>query len=292
MEKIKENEIIVEDTTVANAANIATTDENVSIESIFQQGAMPSLAKQIFSVAKISGPTAALFNIRKKSGSDEFTLLRAEVEVYPSKSINTGLSLETIEDLRSQYGKEADQIVGKLLRGLANDGENEKTIAFLESKCLSESALVLTDSSNAETNLFEITQRVQELVLKANSKNIRTYEAFCVLPYKLGASISTLSKYASDDNSTERGLFLAEIGQTKYYLNPNSDAEKIYVGLKESKNLSKSSAVFTPDQENIITAQDPDSGETVFFIINRFGITASPLHELGNEMLFKFEVTL
>lgn len=303
MENIEELNL-VEDTTGANAPEIATTDENLSVDGMFQQGALPSLGRQIFSVVPLHGPTAALFNIRKKNSTDagwvdeatsgnDFVLLRNDVEVYPSTSIKTSLTKEVIQDIRNQYGKESGAIIGKLLRGLANDQENTRTIAFLNAQCKDEGNLNLSDDTNSEVILFEVTKKVQELVLKANNKNLRTYEAFCVLPYFVGSAMSALSSYASpstvEGQKDERGLFIAQNGQTKYYLNPDVTSTTCYVGLKDESNPSKSAAVFSPYISNVTEAVDPDSGEEVYHIFNRFAITQSPLHESGNEMMFKFE---
>jgi hypothetical protein len=291
MENIDIKNTLVEDTTGAAAPEIATTDENLSVDAMYQQAELPSLGRQIFSVIPMNGPTAALFNLRKKSGTTDVELVRAEVEVEPSTSIHTGISLEAIQDLRAQYGKEVGAVVGTLLRGLTNDQENTATLAFLDSKAKSEAALSLSSAGHAENNLFEITQKVHELVLKANSKNMRTYQAFCVLPFSAGAAIAALSNYVGGEDKDERGLFLAEVGQTKFFMNPDATSDVAYVGLKDSRNPSKSAAVFSPYRDTIVEAQDPNTGASTYHIYNRFAITASPLHESNNEMIFKFQIS-
>jgi hypothetical protein len=280
-----------EDTTTPNAIEIETTDENLSVDNMYQQNSLPSLGRMIFSVLPLSGPTGSIFNIKRNDANDGFKLVRADVEVENSAAIHTGITEEAIQDMRSQYGKNTNVIVGNLLKGLANDKENVDTLAFLELKSLSETTLVLTDSKNAESNMFEVTQKVQELVLKANSKNIRAYGAYCVLPYKVGAAVMALSKYADGDNSTSYALYIGKIGQTKYYMNPNPASDTAYVGIK-SPIESKSSAVFSPYTNTIVNAINPDDGERTYHIYNRYAITASPLHEAGDEMLFKFDITL
>lgn len=292
MENIENKNVLIEDTSTPNAPEIATTDENLSVDDMYQQAALPSLGRQIFSVVPMNGPTAALFNIRKKAGTNNFELVRKDVEVYNSESINTGVSQEVIQDLKSQYGKEVEPIVGTLLRGLANDQENEKTIAFLEAQCKAEADLQLSDSLNIESIMFEVSQKVNELVLKANTKNMRTYEAFAVLPYYAGAAMAGLSGYVGGDDKDERGLFLAKVGQISYYMNPVATSTKAYVGLKDTRNASKSAAVFSPYRSTVTEAQDPDSGSINYFIFNRFAITQSPLHVTDNEMMFKFNILL
>jgi hypothetical protein len=290
MEKLVYKNPMVEDTTGSEAPNIASTDSNLSADQMFQQTSLPSLGRLIFSVIPTQGPTSGVFNIRRKAGTNNFELVRNNLDVYPSESIKTGLTLEVLQDIRNQYGSNANQVVGALLRGLANDQENEKTIAFLEANSKQEAELNLTSPKNAETCTFEIGQKVHQLILKANTQGIRTYDSFCVLPYLWASSFASLNTYVGGMDRDESGLFISEIGNTKFYMNPDVTSTVAYVGLKDAKNPSKSSAIFSPYIETVVEAQDPDSGEMSFFIFNRFGICMSPLHELGNEMMFKFNI--
>jgi len=290
MEEIKK--VITENIIGPNSPNVATTDENITVDEIFQQSSIPSLGRQIFSVIPTNGPTAALFSIRKKTGTTNFEIVRSDVLVEPSKSIKSGLTQEVIQDIRAQFGKEANSIIGKLLRGLANDQENTATLAFLDVSAAPTTDLHLTDALNAETNLFEITQKVHELILKINSKNMRSYEAFAVIPYQALGGIMGLSHYIGGDKKEGRGLFITKAGLTKFYINPNAESNTAYVGLKDMTNSSKSSATFSPFRSTVIDTIDPDTGENVYHIYNRFGITLSPLNESGNEMIHKFEILL
>jgi len=288
MEKFKKP--LVEDLSTPNDPNIATTDENLTVDQMFQQTILPSVGRQIFSILPINGPTGALFNLRKKAASNDFELVRRDVEVYPSESIKTGVTKEAIQDIIAQYGRNAYDIIGTMLRGLANEQENTRTLAFLEANAKAGDFLQLSGPNNAELNLFEITQRVHEYVLAMNNQTLRTYEAFAVVPAKPLAGVMALHAYAGGEHKEERGLYIAHIGQTKFYLNPDANSTTAYVGLKDSINPSKSSGVFSPYQSQVVEATDPDTGENTFFIFNRFAISASPLHVTDNEMFYKFEV--
>lgn len=290
MEKLVYKNPMVEDTTGPEAPEIASTDSNLSAEQMFQQTSLPSLGRLIFSVIPTSGPTSGVFNIKRKPGTNNFMLVRNNLDVYPSESIKTGLTLEVMQDIRAQYGSNANQVIGTLLRGLANEQENEKTLEFLAANSKAESELNLTSPQNAETCTFEIGQKVHQLILKANTQNIRTYDSFCVLPYRWASSFAALNVYVGGMDKDESGLFISEIGNTRFFMNPNPLDTNAYVGLKDAKNPSKSSAIFSPYVETVVEAQDPDSGEMSFFIFNRFGICMSPLHVTDNEMLFKFNI--
>lgn len=280
--------LLLEDLATPGDANIAQTDQNLSIDNIFQQTNIQSLARQICSSASLIGPTGAIFNIIKTNG--DFKLVRAEVSVFPSEMKNTGVTREAVQDLKSQFGKDADNIIGTLFRGISNEEENTKLLTLLNTISKDYGDLQLSGSTNAELNLFEVTQRVHEIILKMNQKNQRTFDAFAVIPAVALGGIMGLSQYAGAIKKDERGLFITQIGSTKFYLNPDITDIYAYVGLKDSDNLSKSSLVFSPYQNQVIDLPNSDTGDIAYFLVNRFAITASPLHVLNDEMLYKFKI--
>jgi len=294
---------ILENTQGSADVNVATTDENLTVEQMFQQVKLPSLGREIFSVQPMHGPTAALFNVRHRisqpgnlvtpANANDFQLIRSEVACFPSVAISTGVTQEMIQDLLSQYGSEANRIVGTLLRSLANDAENVDTLAFLAANSLVGPSLTLSPATraNAELTLFEVTKRVQELVLKINSTGLKTFEAFAVLPAQELAGVMSLANYAQGEvQESNTSLFVAKIGKTKFYLNPDPLSTTAYVGLLDPFNMSKSSAVFSPYEETVVNGTDPVTGAEHYHIYNRYAITASPLHIPGEEMLHQFNI--
>lgn len=284
-----ENNITInEDLTTPANPNIATTDQNLSVDAIFQQTNIQSLVKQISAIATLSGPSGGIFNIIKENGN--FKVIRRDVEVFPSELKNTKVTREVIQDIKAQFGKDADIIIGTLFRGISNEMENDKLLDVLTTYCKDYGDLQLSDSLNAELNLFEITQRVHEIILQMNSKYQRTYEAFAIVPYKALGGIMGLSQYAGAVKKEERGLFITQIGSTRFYLNPFVNDTNVYVGLNDKDEFGKSSLVFSPYQNSILETIDSETGEEVYFLCNRFAITPSPLHRTDEEMLYKFKV--
>lgn len=290
MQNNENKDLIVEDLNnpLGGDLNIAQVDQNLSIDNIFQQTNIQSLARQVCSTIQLLGPSGALYNIIKKT--DGFKLIRKDLVEFPSEILKTGITREAVQDLKSQFGKEADNVIGALFRGISNEVENTALLTVLNAQAKDYGNLQLSESTNAEMNLFETTQRVHEIILKMNQKYQRTFDAFAILPYKPLGGVMGLSQYAGALKKDERGLFITQIGSTKFYLNPDANDENAYVGLKDSDNLSKSSLVFAPYQNQIIDAIDPDSGEIIYFLVNRFALDSSPLHEVNNEMLYKFKV--
>lgn len=294
---------ILENTVGPADINIATTDENLTVEQMFQQVKLPSLGREIFSVQQMHGPTAALFNIRNRvaqpgnpitlTNANDFQLIRSEVACFPSVAISTGITQEMTQDLKSQYGMEANKIIGSLLRGLANDDENANTLAFLNANSLNGPSLTLSPTvrANAELTLFTVTQRVQELVLKMNSLHLVTFDAFAVLPARELAGVMALANYAQGEvRESNSSLYVAKIGKTKFYLNPDPLSTTAYVGLLDPLNMSKSSAVFSPYEETVVNGVNPDTGAEHYHIYNRYAIAVSPLHRLNEELLHMFNI--
>lgn len=272
--------------------DIAGKDENLSADQMFQESNVESLARQICAVVPIHGPTGALFNIRKKPQTNDFELIRSEVEVLTSVPVNTGISQEAIQDMKNTFGKDYSQVIGKMFRGIANGIENNALFTFLDANSKDYGSLTLSDSKNAEVNLFEITQRVHEIILKMNRKSYRTYDSFAIIPAVPLAGIMGLRGYAGASLHEQRGLFIAQLGQTKFYLNPDPDSVTGYIGCKDEENPSQSSITFSPYQSSIIPVQNPDTGNVGNFLINRFAITKSPLDILNDEMLYKFDIII
>jgi hypothetical protein len=283
---------LIENTVGPEEPNVASTDSNLTVGQMFQQAQLPSLGRSIFEIIPTQGPTSGLFNIRKKYNSNNLELVRRNIEVYPSEAIATGLTQEVVQDIKNQYGEKANMLIGKLLRGLANTQENTRTLAFLEANALQIPSLDLTAPQNAETITFEIGQRVHKLILQANSLNQRTYDSWAVLPYPVGASFAALNNYVGGMKKDESGLFISQIGNTKFFMNPNANSMTVYVGLRDFGNPNISSGVFAPYVEDVVEATHPDTGNLTYFIYNRFAIAASPLHTTGDEMLFKFDVIM
>jgi hypothetical protein len=292
---MNENNVILnENTDGANAPNIATTDENLSIESMFQEAGHPSLGKSIFSTADISGPTAALFNVKLKADKSGVELIRGEVEVFPSTSIKSGLTQEALQDIINQFGvKSARSIIGGMLRTLTNAQENTKTLEFLEAKSVNKTTLAFAGIDDAKVLLNMLTKRVADSIFEINSENLLSFDSYCVLPHNVASSI-TLSNLGGGDLSkliSSKDLFIGKIGFTSYYLSPDPLATKIYVGIKD-EDLSKSAAVFSEYCANISIGTDVDTGNDSYFIFNRYAITESPLSALSKKMMHKFTVAL
>ena len=285
----------------SNAPNIATTDSKFPLNDVFQQTDLPSLGRSIFVTVKPNGPLAGIFTLTDSHfttdnydrNKQKLILKRSNLTSFPSKPIMTELTVEAIHDLEAMYGENtARTYIAKMLRGLCNHYENEKTLEFLENNAVETPALSISDTANAETMMFEITLRVQQLALKMNSKRKRTFNAYAVIPYKYVASIMTTFAYNTAKNtSNTESLLVADFGLMKYYLNPDYESDTAYVGLRSAEDPFCSSAFFGDYGSQLQTIKDPDTANDVIVVYNRFGLTMNPIHSENNPLLYKFKFT-
>ena len=285
----------------SNAPNIATTDSKFPLNDVFQQTDLPSLGRSIFVTVKPNGPLAGIFTLTDSHfttdnydrNKQKLILKRSNLTSFPSKPIMTELTVEAVHDLEAMYGENtARTYIAKMLRGLCNHYENEKTLEFLENNAVETPALSISDAANAETMMFEITLRVQQLALKMNSKRKRTFSAYAVIPYKYVASIMTTFAYNTAKNtSNTESLLVADFGLMKYYLNPDYESDTAYVGLRSAEDPFCSSGFFGDYGSQLQTIKDPDTANDVIVVYNRFGLTMNPIHSENNPLLCKFKFT-
>lgn len=284
--------------------NVATIDSKFPLNDVFQQNDLPSLGRSIFTAVKPNGPFAGIFSLTDSHHTTDnagnfndarprLILKRSNLECFPSKPISTELTVEAVKDLEAMYGREtAYKYITKMLRGLCNNYENDKTIEFLEQNAIETDKLELNDNRNCETMMFEITQRVQELSLKMNSLTKRTFSSYAVIPYKYAASIMTSFAYTTGTNTTNVDeLVVADFALMKYFVNPDSTSDTVYVGLRSPDEPFCSSAFFGDYGSQLQTIKDPDTGNDIITIYNRFGLAMNPLHCEHNPMLYKFKIT-
>lgn len=213
------------------------------------------------------------------------------VSVENDAITNTGFTLEAIQDMQNEFGKDAIDFIGRAFSGVSASAENTKLIAKMNAIAKDKGTLTLSAPANAETVFFEVAQKVSESIIEINSKHYRSMDAFVVLPLKAASAVMGLGVYFNDSIDNEAGLFLGKIRRTKYYINPDPTSTTAYVGINGTAP-GTSSLIFSPYQHALMTAVDPDTGNTNVFNVNRYAITENAMSEVDDEMLHKFTVAV
>lgn len=282
IEFLKETSVKITD--LSESIDVADTDEIVN--AIIESKQYSSLAYQICEVSPIHGPTGATFALVFIGG--KFKLLRGDVIVEDDAVESTGFTVEVMQDLYSQFGKSANDFIAKSFGGVSNMNENKKLISKMSAFAATATDLLISDPANAETSMFEIQQKVAQIVLRINSDSFKSLDSFVVLPLKAAASMLAISNRLPE-NQKERGLYLGSNSRTKFYLNPDPLSDEVFVGIN-SDVPGQSSLIMSPYHHAIKTAVNPETGENAVFNFNRYAITESKLSQT-QKMLYKFIIT-
>ena len=253
-----------------------------------------SILRNIASVVPMKMSTGNVINLRRNATTGSYETVQSPLTVNDNSAIpiSTGLSIEAIQDLKNQYDEDGYELAASLLKGIVDKQENDDLITFLNTNSLSTPDLNLSNSINAENILFELTQRVQELVIKMNTPNYRTFDAFVILPFKTAASVTALNGYLGDLEESRQRLAVSKIGKTRYFVNPDTSTTTAYVGLNEShkKYRGASSIIMGDYQTEILTSSGIEDFQQRVGIINRYATTVNPLSDVGSEMLMHFDI--
>jgi hypothetical protein len=274
--------------------DIGTADFSFNkVIDAFQELPTTSILRSIAAVVPMKMSTGSVINIRRNGVTNSFETVESTMTVndVSATPLASGLSVEVIHDLFRQYKESAYDYASALLRGIVDKAENDALITFLNTNSLNTTALVLTAPSSAEQTLFELTQRVQELVLKMNTPDFRTYEAFAILPYKYAASISAIQTYIGAKDKDEKRLIVSKIGKTIFYVNPDTTATKVYVGLAVNGSIAASSIIVGDYQQEILRSTFVESFQENIGILNRYATVVNPLSTSGREMLMEFTIS-
>ena len=282
-----EEKLILEET---HNDDIGTADFSFnSLVDAFQELPTASLIRSVAAVVPMKMSTGQIINIKRNSTTDSFETVVATLTVNTATSdpIQTGISIEAIADLKNQYGLDGYTLGANLLKGIADKAENTAFLTFIDANSLAQPVLTLTAPASSEQSLFEITQRVQELVIKMNTPDFRTFNAFAILPYKNAASISALSNYVRGEDAEEKRLIINKMGKTTYYVNPDATATTMYVGLHDTgkSSMGASSVIMGTFPQELLRATEGESFQGKIGLLNRYATALNPLSGGGFEML-------
>lgn len=261
----------------------------------FQQTQIPSLARVLLATYQMRTPIGKVFNLTDDdSDQDDEATLKLVSSTLEAKSVEPYkivISPEALDNYTAMY-RDPAQAIANSLRGFTNRKESEDVIKLLKDNAVDDGSLQISDKQNAETIMFEIINKVQQSVLRMNSKRLRTYHCFIVAPYKYVASVMSTFAYQTNTNTANpQDLQVAKFGMSTYYVNPITTDNNVYVGLRHPDNRALCAGVFGDYQSKITTASDNNNGYLHVHIHRRYGMAMSPLHTNDDPMLCKFAVS-
>lgn len=281
------------------ASDISWVETRSNLEHVFQQTKIPSLARSVLQVFKPESILSKVLNLTDEVNKNtdngkkviDLATSSTEIRIGDAEPIKVRITQEALDDFSKLYG-DPYPFIARSLRGYTNLQENDKLIEIFKEKAVEVEPLVFSDSQNAETIMFELLQKVGKATLEMNRKSLRTFYSYAIVPYQFVSSVMTTYAYTTGLNTSKASeLIVADLGQTKYFVNPKIDDDYVYVGLKHPTIESLSTGFFGDYQTTIQQARESDYGGLCYYIYNRFGISVNHLHVKENPFLIKFKVS-
>lgn len=275
--------------------DIGSVEFWANVTDRFQQTQIPSLARVLLATYQMRTPIGKVFNLTDddsdQDGEATLKLVSSTLEAKSVEPYKIIISPEALDNYTAMY-RDPAQAIANSLRGFTNRKESEDVIQLLKDNAVDDGSLQISDKQNAETIMFEIINKVQQSVLRMNSKRLRTYHCFIVAPYKYVASVMSTFAYQTNTNTANpQDLQVAKFGMSTYYVNPITTDNNVYVGLRHPDNRALCAGVFGDYQSKITTASDNNNGYLHVHIHRRYGMAMSPLHTADDPMLCKFAVS-
>jgi hypothetical protein len=256
----------------------------------------------IADVQPMKQPVGYVFAKKRDAATKELKIVtsdKIEVETFSETAKITQEAYEDLLRVSTYNGADDTTIFEEFVKSLAGYAEVTKFLADVKAaaKAVTDLTLDAEASSNGETNIFVIHKYVNEQVVKMNSDNFRTYDAFCILPSKniggilgLGTTYSKLSTQSEDARAHD--YYLTTINNVSYYLNPDATETFAIVGLYSSKEKFASALVYCPFSVLTSCADVPDTGEKSLTVKIRSALVINPLHDAASDtpLLCKFEI--
>ena len=226
---------------------------------------------------------------------DKFEIIKKSISVKTKKN-SYKVTQEFIDDLNAVSG--TTEIFQDFVISKTKNDETMDLVNFLKTNAIAVSNLTLPQEAkeNNETNLFYINKKVNDEIIKLNKTNFRTFDGFCILPQSqaggiLGMSF-TYSKINQQLSSLNRAnnFYLGSVNNVKYYLNPDSSADDVIVGLNSKIERGVSSLIYCPYSIMTNSALDNNTGEKIYNIWVRDLYEINPLHSTTNPLLVKFKI--
>ena len=264
-----------------------------------------SIAARCSDKQPMTGPLGIVLGMTRDHSNDKLKIARKEITPV-MKTIRTEFSEEALQDLQKIYGEDIYDVLGHYVVDDLAYKIDADYITMIKARATSINALVFP-AGDTNNSLWSVAQSVAITVNKSLAdlpiSDNRSAAGFAVVSSNIGALLAiTLGVRTNEDQAEDDSpSYLGRIGGVDYYIDythPNDGTASVVFGIK-GNGVSKGSTIFSPYTQEWMEANDASTGEKIYFLHDRTGMTINPLDdEYYNEgagdsaFLAKFDVDL
>jgi len=257
------------------AYNIVSQPELLgAIDRILQKR---SIAKRVSDIQPIKSPQGLVVGTEYDNTNDKVNNQSNYVDAV-TRTIKSEFSIESIQELQDTYGEKFNEFLAYYL---IDDLTYKIDKDFLD---MVKARASLVKEISYDGGVLEVARSILVLINKALSdlpkSDNRSSGAWAVVSSDIGSILSVGLLYNAkenpDDDSPSYIGNLSGIDIYVDYTHDNSKVDNVVMGIK-GNGYSRGSTIFSPYTSAWVETNDADTGEPLFFLIDRTGMTINPI---------------
>jgi len=241
-----------------------------------------SIAKRVSDVQVLKGPVGIISGAEWDKTTSKLTIAKSDVEAATTK-IRTEFTKESLQDLQGIYNESFYDVLAHYLVDELTYKIDEKFLTMVKDRATTKDTLVFA-GADFNTSLWAVGQSIAITVNKGLCdlpiSDNRSAQGWAVVSSNVASLLAgTLNDANNDGLDDESPSYLGRIAGVDYfidYTHPNNGLDSVVFGIK-GNGFSKGSTIYSPYNQTWIETVDSDTGEGVFFLMDRTAMAINPL---------------
>ncbi len=245
-----------------------------------------SIAKRVSDIQLLSGPVGIITGVHRDKANDKMLIAKSNIEVT-SKRIRTEFSIESLQDMQAIYGESFYDILAYYLVDEMAYKIDEEFITLIRTRAHLAKSLAFDNSFDKD--LWAVGQSIAISINKGLSdlpiSDNRSPMGWAIVSSNVGSVLSLTTDLSDDSNGNSRiddsPSYMGRLSGVDYYIDythPNDGVDSVIYGIK-GNGISKGSTIFAPYKQEWIDTVSSETGEKIFFMLERSGVAVNPLDE-------------
>jgi len=263
-----------------------------------------SIARRVSDLQPMTGPVGIISGAQWDKASGKLSIAKADIKAV-SKKIRTEFTKEALQDLQSTYGDDFYEVLAHYLVDEMTYKVDDDFLTMVKNRASTKATLAFSgaDFDNSlwaagQSIAITVNKGLCDLPISDNRSPLGWAVVSSNVASLLAGTLNDSNNEGLDDDSPS---YLGRIAGVEYYIDythPNDGTDSVVFGIK-GNGYSKGSTIYSHYTAQWIDTIDPETGEQIFFLLNRSGMAVNPLDEkmynAGNGVsgfLGKFDVDL
>jgi hypothetical protein len=247
-----------------------------------------SIAARVSEYQPMTGPLGIVLGTQRDKTTDKLIVRRKEIQPV-METVKTEFTEEALQDMLSLYGENIYEVLGYYLVDDLMYTIDSKFMSMLKTRAGLFGSMSF-NHADYKGSLYAVGQSIGMAVVKGLTdlpiSDNRHPEGFAIVSPDVGAVLA-LSTTLGDPNQTPReddnsASYMGTLAGVDYYIDythAGNATDNVVFGIK-GNGISRGTAVFSPYKREWVAAVNPESGEKVFHLFDRTGMTINPIDDI------------